>query len=113
MSETNKQSWERYPIAGSILNVQTPTETVSLANSSASAVDNTGADATSIILDDTQEKLDTDPDSPAGYTNNMYSIRLQAGDENDSPYVVTFYLETSEGNRYECEMIVNIEELEG
>lgn len=110
MTKTTKQGYEEYFIAGSILNVQKDgTETVVLATSEIEAVDKDGEDALATIVDIATKKLDNDPDGD--YTDNMLSVRCQGGVEAASPYVVTFKMVTTEGQKWETEMKVVVKEV--
>lgn len=111
-TKAQKQEWERFFISGSILNVQDPGEKVVLASSTVVAVDSEGTDVSASFLDQTSLKLDTDPKSCSTDTNNMLSVRVQAGDETVSPYRVTFKMVTTLGNRYEADMRVGVNEIQ-
>lgn len=110
IAKTEKQIYEEYYIAGSILNVQKDgTEKCVLATSEIEAIDNNGDDALAAIIDLPTKKLDNDPDG--SYTDNMVSVRVKAGTEALSPYIVTWKMPTTEGNKWETEMRVTIKEL--
>ena len=111
IEKTTKQSWEEYFIAGSILNVQKDgTETVVLLTSSIEAVDKNGDDALATVIDAATKKLDSDPDG--SYSDNMLAVRCKAGSETSgSPYVVTFKMITTEGNKWEVDMKLVIKEI--
>ena len=104
-----KQPWESWFIWGSILNVQEVTETVSLAGSDVLAMDKDGKDAQGVIVDRSTMVLGADPTS--SYTDNMLGVRLQGGDPDKSPYMVTFKMNTSLTNKYEAEMKITVKEL--
>lgn len=108
MEEFEKQSWEKFPIYGSILNVQDPTETVVLATSTVAAVDNAGADVSTTVLDSATKVLGTDPDG--SYSDNMLGIKVQAGEEDKSKYKITFKMITSLGNQYEVDVKMKVKE---
>jgi hypothetical protein len=101
-----KQPYEEFFIAGSILKVQTATETVVVGNSNVSAVDKDNADVSSTFLDDATKVVGNDPDGD--YTNNILSIRVRAGEVALSPYKVTFQMETTEGNKWEVDRMVDV-----
>lgn len=108
--KTTKQGWEEYFIAGSIINVQKDgTEKVVLGTSSIEAIDKEGSDALATIVDVATKKLDDDPDG--SYTENMLSVKCKAGLESGSPYVVTFKMTTTEGQKWETEMQIVIKEI--
>lgn len=104
-----KQPWESWFIWGSILNVQEATETVSLAGSDVLAMDKDGKDAQGVIVDRSTMVLGSDP--TGSYTDNMLGVRLQGGDPDKSPYMVTFKMNTSLTNKYEAEMKITVKEL--
>ncbi len=101
-----KQSWEKFFISGSILRVQTATETVVVGTSIILAEDKNGADVSLTFLDDSTKVVGNDPDGD--YTSNILSIRVRAGEVALSPYKVTFRMETSEGNGWEVDRIVEV-----
>ncbi len=112
-TKAQKQEWERFFISGSILKVQEAGEKVVLASSIVTAVDKDGTDVSTSFLDQTSKKLDTDPKSSCSTdTDNMLSVRVQAGDESASPYRVTFRMVTTLGNRYEADMRVGVNEIQ-
>lgn len=103
-----KQAWEAFYIAGSILKVQTDTETIVLLNSSVVAEDKDGNDVTSTFTDGTTKVLGSDP--KGSYADNQLEIRIRNGEEAASPYKVTFRMETTEGNKWEVDRTVEVEE---
>lgn len=103
-----KQSWEAFFIAGSILNVQGAAETVLPGSSTVLAEDKDGTNVSATFLDQATIITDNDPDG--SYTDNMLSMRVRAGSESASPYKVTFRMTTSEGNQWEVDMQVTVEE---
>jgi len=112
LEKTTKQSWEEYPIAGSILNVQKDeNEKVVLATSVIEAIDKEGEDALATVIDMPTKTLDDDPDGT--YIDNMLSVRCKGGTEAGSPYIVTFKMTTSEGNKWEVDMKLVIKEVTG
>ena len=104
----DKQPYEAFPIAGSILKVQTDTESINLLSSSVAAEDKNGNDVSDTFLEQASKALGNDP--KGSYTNNLLMMRVQAGDPLLYPYKVTFYMNTTEGNKYESDRIVNVEE---
>ena len=104
-----KQPWESWFIWGSIINVQEATETVTLAGSQILAMDKDGKDAAGVIVDRSTMVLGSDP--TGSYTDNMLGVRLQGGDPDKSPYMVTFKMNTDLSNKYESEMKINVKEL--
>lgn len=110
ITKTTKQGWEEYFIAGSIMDVQKDgTERVVLATSVIEAIDNAGDDALATIVEVATKKLDDDPEG--SYTDNMLSVKCVGGVEALSPYVVTFKMVTTEGQKWETEMKVVIKEI--
>jgi hypothetical protein len=104
-----KQPWESWFVWGSILNVQETTETVVLAGSTVLAMDKDGKDAQGVIVDLGTLVLGDDPNG--SYTDNMLGVRLQGGDPDKSPYMLTFKMFTSLSNKYEAEMKITVKEL--
>ena len=110
ITKTTKQGWEEYFIAGSIIDVQKDgTETVVLATSTIEAIDNEGNDALATIVDVATKKLDDDPNGNS--SDNMLSVKCKGGAEAASPYIVTFKMVTTEGQKWETEMKVVIKEI--
>lgn len=108
--KTTKQGWEEYFIAGSIIDVQKDgAETVVLGTSTIEAIDAEGNDALATIVDAATKKLDDDPNG--SYTDNMLSVKCKGGVEASSPYVVTFKMVTTEGQKWETEMKVVVKEI--
>lgn len=109
---TQKQNYEEYFIAGDFVDVITTTgEALVLATSTVSAIDKNGVDATAEVLDTATKALDTSPDSLSGFTNNMLKMRCKAGVATKSPYKITFYGVTTEGNKWEIDINLKIKEL--
>jgi len=104
-----KQTWEVWTTWGSILNVQEATETVVLATSSVSAMDNEGNDVSSTFLDQGTKALGDDPDGD--YTDNLLAMKCRGGDIDKSPYHITFYMVTSLANQYEVDVKVKIKRI--
>ncbi len=103
-----KQAYEAFYIAGSILRVQTDTEVIVLGSSSVVAEDKDGNDVTSTLLQGGSEVLGTDP--KGAFADNQLEVRLQSGSESASPYKVTFRMETDEGNKWEVDREVEVTE---
>jgi len=104
-----KQPWESWVIWGSIINVQEATETVTLVGSTVLAMDKDGKDAQGVIVDLSTMTLGSDP--TGSYSDNMLGVRLQGGDPDKSPYMVTFKMKTTLDNKYESEMKITVKEL--
>jgi len=109
MKKFKKQPYEEFFISASILNVQDADEVIVLGSSAITAVDVNGDDASSIVLDDTTIKLADDPNG--NYTDNVLSIRVKAGVEDDSPYQITFRMVTDKGNKWEVDTRMTINEI--
>ena len=106
--KVKKQPYEAFYISGSIYNVAASGETVDDSNSSVVAEDKDGTDVTSTLLESGTKAL---ADDPNGGTDNMLTMRLQNGTEAASPYKVSFKIQTTDGNKYEVDMDVEVEEL--
>ena len=106
LEKIRKQEWETFYIAGSILNVQNATETVVLSTSTVVAEDKDGLDVSATFLEQATKKLDSDTDGV--YSDNMLAIRIRAGDEDLSPYKVTFKIITTEDNQFEIDSEVEV-----
>lgn len=105
----DKQPYEAFFISGSILYVQSATEAISVGDSSVAAEDKNGVNVSDTFLEQGTIVVGNDP--KGSYTNNMLSMRVRAGDPSLYPYKVTFYMQTTEGNKYESDRIVNVEEI--
>ena len=109
IEEFEKQSWEKWPVWGSIINVQEATEKVVLGSSSVFAMDKDGNNVSSTFLDQSTKVLGDDPDGD--YTDNMLGMKCQNGDLSASPYYITFYLVTDQANQYEVDVKVKIKRI--
>ena len=108
--KTTKQGWEEYFIAGSIIHVQKDgIEKVVLGTSTIEAIDSEGDDALAVIVDVATKKLDDDTEG--SYTDNMLAVKCKGGVEDKSPYIVTFKMVTTEGQKWETEMKVVVKEI--
>jgi hypothetical protein len=72
-------------------------------------MDKDGKDAQGVIVDLGTLVLGDDPNG--SYTDNMLGVRLQGGDPDKSPYMLTFKMFTSLSNKYEAEMKITVKEL--
>jgi len=104
----DKQSWEKFPIWGSILNVQDSTETITLGSSSVIAMDKNGKESHE-VMDLTTLQLGSDPDG--SYTDNMLGVKVQNGTKERSPYYLTFKMVTSAGNQWEVDVKMNVKDI--
>ncbi len=101
-----KQAWEAFYISGSILKVQTDTDTVALTDSIVVAEDKDKADVSTTFLEDGTKSLGNDP--KGAFLDNLLMMRIQSGTKAKSPYKVTFRMKTTEGNKWEVDRIVNV-----
>ena len=104
-----KQSWEKFPIWGSILNVQDASETVVLATSKVIAMDKDGREMDEVVLDQSSKVLGDDPDG--SYTDNMLGIKVRAGSKLESPYYITFKMITTAGNQWEVDVKMVVKDI--
>ena len=102
-----KQNSEQFFIAGDLVNVLEDDEGIDLDNTTITAIDTEGEDATADILQAGTKALD---DSPNGGTNNMVKIRVQAGLEANAPYKITFEIPTDQDNKWEIDVKMKIKE---
>ena len=102
LERTEKQGFERYFVHGYFSAVLDVDETLDIANveTTVTAIDNAGADATATIIDDASRYVDG---------SNLY-VRIKDGTEGESPYKITIRVETSKGNRWEIDGLVKIKE---
>jgi hypothetical protein len=102
-----KLSGERFPLLGSIVNPRATNEVVVLSSSSVSAKDNTGADVSTTLLDQTTKAVVDHPIRDDGQ-DSCLSIRVRAGTTAKSPYIITFTLATNQANIYQvgCQLVV-------
>jgi len=102
LERTEKQGFERYFVHGDFSEVLGVDETLDIANleTTVTALDNTGADATATIIDDASKYVDG---------TSLY-VRIKDGTEAESPYKITIKVETSKGNRWEVDGLVKIKE---
>lgn len=104
-----KQPYEEFFISGSILWVQTDTETISPIPSTVVAEDVNEADVSATFLEQATKILGNDP--KGSYTDNQLAMRIRGGEAALSPYKVTFRMETTEGNKWEVDRFVNVAEI--
>lgn len=103
-----KQNYEQFFIAGDLVNVLETGESIVLADTTITAINSDGDDATTEVLQAVTKALD---DSPDGGTNNMVKIRVQEGAEANSPYKITFRIPTDQNNKWEIDTKLKIKEL--
>ena len=109
LAKVTKQSYEAFFIAGSIIKNQEADEVVELATSTVAAQDKDLNDVSGIVLEQATKKLADDPEG--NYINNALAIQCKAGAEAASPYVITFYMETNKGNKWEVDMKLVLKEV--
>ena len=95
-----KQPYEEFVIAGDFTTVLAAAESITLATSVVTAVDKNGDDATVDVLE-------ADSESVVGH---QFRARCKGGTEELSPYQITFKIVTSLSNKWEIDVIMNIEE---
>lgn len=105
----DKQPSEEFFIAGSILKVQTDTETIVVGTSTVTALDNEDQDVSATFLD--QGTIVVGDDPKGAFSDNQLSMRVRAGEAAKSPYKVTFFMVTTEGNKWEVDRIVEVAEI--
>ena len=103
-----KQNYESFFIAADLVDVLESGESIDLSGTTITAIDEDGNDATSIILQTATKALD---DSPDGGTNNMVKLRIQAGEEANSPYKITFRIPTDLNNKWEIDTSMRVKEI--
>lgn len=107
MADIEKQPYESFVIAGSILSVMETAEVVLVGSSTVTATDTDGLDVSTTFLDQTSIVVGDDPD---GGTDNALEVRIRAGSEAGSPYKVTFQMTTDLTNQYEVDRTVKVKE---
>lgn len=103
-----KQSWEKFPIWGSIKDVQEDDEKVVLAQSTVTVTDKDGKDAGE-VLDQSSKVLGDDPDT--SLTENMLGIKVREGTKTKSPYWITFKMVTTSGNQWEVDTKMKVKDV--
>ncbi len=96
-----KQPWEAFYIAGDFSKVLESGEIIASApTSEVVAYDKTGADATSTVIEDGTITVD----------EQFLKVRIKGGTESGSPYKVSFRATTDQGNKWEVDAPVEVEE---
>ena len=98
MESFEKQSYEVFVIAGDFLNVLEAGETLVLADCDVRAYDSSDADVTSSILEN------------KAVSGSQLQITVKDGSNASSPYIITFYAETSDGNKWELDVKMKVKE---
>lgn len=109
LEKVTKQIYEAFFIAGSMLKNQDADEVVDLVLSTVAAQDVDGNDVSNTVLLQSTKKLVSDPEG--SYVDNALSIQCRAGLEVESPYIITFYMTTDKGNKWEVDMKLVIKEV--
>jgi len=100
ISTITKYVWEEFSISGDFRKAPGEINEVVVEDaSSVAAVDKSGADATSELLD---------PATKAAVGTRL-SVKCVGGDSEKSPYIVSFKMLTSLGNKYETRLEVIVE----
>lgn len=104
MDKFTKQSWEAFVISGSCADDLSDGESVVLISSSVSAIDNTGEDATSTVLNVAGLALEG---------TDKLLVQVKDGVESASPYYITFKAVTdaTPPNKFELDIKMTIKEL--
>ena len=107
-----KQNYEQWFISGDLMTTSGSLledgENIDLTNTTITAIDKDGNDATADVLQLATKAL---ADSPDGGTNNGVKVRVQEGVEDLSGYKITFKIPTDQGNRFEIDIKQKIKEL--
>ena len=107
-----KQKYEQWFISADLMTVNGSLleegENIDLVNTTITATDKDGEDATDDVLQVGTKAL---TDSPDGGTDNGVKVRVQAGVEDLSSYKITFRIPTDRDNRFEIDIKQKIKEL--
>jgi len=104
----SKQPYEAFVIYGDIVDVQLAGEAIAIGNSSVVAEDKDGNDVSTVVLDQSTIAVG---DSPDGGTSNILQIQCRAGVGTESPYKVSFKMETDQNNKWEVDVKMKVKEL--
>jgi hypothetical protein len=99
MNKVKKQGYEAFVISADFRKVLTTGETVSNVDALAEDVD--GLDVTATFIN----AITVNHDDTKGF------CQIQGGDEDLSPYKVTFRVVTSASNQWELDVFVEVEEI--
>jgi len=106
-----KQNYEQWFISADLMTTDGALleegENIDLENTTITAIDKDGEDATSDVLQIATKAL---TDSPDGGTNNAVKVRVQAGVEDLSSYKITFRIPTDRDNRFEIDLKMKLKE---
>lgn len=101
ISTITKYVWEEFPLSGDFRKAPAEAgEEVVKDTSSIVAVDKSGADATNDLLDITTKAV----------AGTRLSAQCRNGDPSKSPYLVSFKMVTTLGNKYQTRLEVIVEE---
>jgi hypothetical protein len=98
MESFTKQSYEEFVIAGDFVNVLEAGETLVLADCDIKAYDSSDTDVTSSILEN------------KAVSGSQLQITVKDGSNSSSPYIISFYAETSDGNKWELDVKMKLKE---
>lgn len=101
LEEFSKQPNEKFMIWGDITDVIESGDSIKAASSSLTAVTSIGTDVTATVIDSTAA-------TASGY---KFGSRVQAGTEAQSPYQITFNIYTTNGDKFEIDVKMKIEDL--
>lgn len=113
LPKTTKQPYEKFFIGVDFTQALEADEDIDLSNSSVTAVDKDGDDATSTIIESGSKTIDTAIEGDVPYTpqdDAMLSARVQDGSEAESPYKLTYRIITTAGNKYEKDLKLKVKE---
>jgi hypothetical protein len=100
--EFKKQPWEQFFLGAEFANVMdTDVEDIDLSNSTVTAVDVSG-DADNTVFDIGSKAIESD---------TILKVRVTAGTEAKSPYKFTFRIVTTQNNKWEKDISMNVEDL--
>jgi hypothetical protein len=102
-----KQPFESFFIGASIYVVQEVGEVILAGLSTVTATDFNGNDVSDTVLD--QDSIVVGDDARGG-AGNVLKIRIQDGDQESSPYHVSFKMMTDQDNKWEVDVPLWIEE---
>lgn len=112
LEATQKQTYEAYTIDFEFDTVLAAGEELSptIGDHTVVALDNTQADASATVLDDTSKSV---VDSENGVVNSTLRIQIRAGEEGKSPYKVTAKVKTTAtpANQWEMDMNIKVKEI--
>jgi len=108
-----KQPWESYIIGVDFSWAMESGESLVVGSCTITAVDNTGTDASSDVIDDSDKAVttaDADDITTTPVTNAMLVTRIKGGTVALSKYLITFRVVTNFENQYEMDLKMSIKE---